>query len=116
MKVGRVRLAICVGSFCAITACSGYLAGDLDDFEAKVMSRFPVGSSVSSLESDLARRGYRKNGPAFKATPHRPESLPQCLVRGLAYGFWAGGHRFVCYRPEDGEIREIEVFQLVAGL
>lgn len=116
MKIGRVRLAICVGLLGPISACSGYWAGDLDDFEAKVMSGFPVGSSVSSLESELARRGYRKGGPAFKATPHRPEPLPQCLARGLAYGFWAGGHRFVCYRPEGGDIREIEVFQLVAGL
>jgi len=80
------------------------------------MSRYPVGSLVSTLESDLERRGFRKSGPAHKATAHRPEPLPQCLVRGLTYGFWAGGHRFVCYRPEGGKIEEIEVFQLVAGL
>ncbi|NSY37814.1 hypothetical protein [Leisingera sp. ANG59] len=104
-------------SLLALTAgCSGYLAQDLDEFKAETLSRYPAGSSVEDLQRGLSGRGFKESGSAFKSAPHRPKPLSHCMRKRLAYGFWAGGSRLVCYRAETGKIEEIEIYQLVAGL
>ena len=65
----------------------------------------------------MAKRTFRKSGPAFQATPQGPEPLPNCMKKILSYGFWGGGYRYVCYRVSgDGMILELDTYQQVAGL
>ena len=110
----RVSAILCVAF---LSGCSGYLAQDIDAFKASVAENHPTGSSRDFLIRDIRQKGFRLGGAASLPTPHRPEPLPECLVRNMAYGFWGGGHRYVCFKADPtGKLVEVEVFQLVAGL
>ena len=116
MRNSRAKLLLLLSAFW-IAGCSGYLAENYDSFKANVASEYPVGSEVAVLSDDLMRRGFRLSGPAWKPTQLNPDPLQNCLKKTLIYGFWASGHRYVCFEPTaEGQIAEIRVFQLVAGL
>lgn len=112
-----MRLRFGLFFFLPLAGCSGYLAGDFDEFKIHVAENYPVGSSVDKLERDLRKRGFRETGPVFISTGAALEPLPVCFQRNLSYGFWAGGQRSVCVRlNDDRTTAEIESYQLVAGL
>ncbi|MFY0616369.1 hypothetical protein [Shimia sp.] len=89
---------------------AGCTAG-IDQFKAQVVETYPLGSEVSVFDQDMERLGFK---PAKFSGQH--DGRRSCKSKSVAYGFWAGGQRYVCYQSANGLIEEIEVFELVAGL
>lgn len=110
------HISVAAYAVVALTGCSGYVAPDIETFRSQILDAHPTGSPVAALAANPALRAFDQSGPAFVETAPGYDATQQCLRRSLAYGFWAGGHRYVCVIPEGDRIGQIEAFDRVAGL
>jgi hypothetical protein len=99
-----MRLTGIPASVGPITACCGALAQDRDEFDTEILAGWNE-SVTQGLGASAVRLSVRA-----------PVQMPEGGPRGLAYGKWADGRRFVSFRGGDVVLTEIDVLDVVAGV
>ncbi len=112
MKKSLVILALPL-----LGGCSGYLMGESTTYEQDLLANYPIGSDAAALSARLDKKRFEDANAYLKTKTDAEGRAMTCKRHGLAYGFWAGGDRYVCYgETATGQIGSLEVFDIVAGL